>query len=273
MYNFIGTLHHKNTHGIHLLKKAGMDIAENLRTTGPEDWNIYCNDIVPSDNPRTMYGPQIDFKRVKEFNTDHPVNFLSDWGCKLARTFNPTLNAVALPFPVDIDNFVPESRSQEPILYFKRIDYNLYKSVYAHFRSKFRNIKVFDYEKSYKEPKYKKAIANAPFTIWLGSHESQGFALQECLSSGSPIFVIDAKDLSEEVSRKGVRSWGTPGPFFPATSAPYFDERCGVKSLPATYKTDFDTFYANLSKYKPRDYVVENLSAQALVKRWTEVLK
>ena len=273
MYNFIGKLHHKNEIGVKLMQNAGMEVGIDLKNSSSEDWNIHCSDIVPATSPRTLYGPQIDFRKIMQFKTSHPVNFLSEWVCKCAKTFNPTINPVALPFPIEIDKFIPESRSKEPILYFKEVDYNLYKSAYKYFKSKFRNIKVFDYEKTYKEEKYNKAISNAPFAIWLGRHESQGFALQECLSADCPIFVIDVKDMSEEVMRSGRRYWGEPGPFFPATAAPYFDERCGLISFPEKYKTDFEIFYANLKNYSPRNYIIENLSAKALVKHWTDILK
>jgi hypothetical protein len=273
MYNFIGTLHHKNEHGIHLMKKAGADIGVNVKAIGPNDWDIYCSDVLPARTERTLYGPQIDFRVLSQFKEKYPANFLSEWVCRLAKTFTPGINAVALPFPVDIDAFVPESRTGAPVLYFKQVDYSFYKGVYSYFKNKFRNLQVFDYEKKYKESKYMKAVANAPFAIWLGRHESQGFALQECLSAGCPIFVIDIRDMSEEVSRKGKRNWGEPGPFFPATAAPYFDERCGIKCFPEKYKTEFDVFYANLGRYKPRDYVVENLSVKPLLKLWGETLK
>jgi hypothetical protein len=272
MYNFIGPLHHKNEIGINLMKKAGMEIGVNVKNINPTDWDIYCSEILPARTDRTLYGPQIDFKVLSQVTFKYPCNFLSEWNCKLARRFNPGINAVALPFPVDVERFVPESHEGQPILYFKLVDYNLYKSVLEYFKTKFKKIIVFDYEERYKEEKYTKAIANAPFAIWLGRHESQGFALQECLSSGCPIFVIDVQDMSEEVTKKGKRSWGELGPFFPATAAPYFDKNCGLISNKMSYKNDFEAFYSRLNTYQPRKYVVETLSADPVIKLWEDTL-
>ena len=51
------------------------------------------------------------------------------------------------------------------------------------------------------------ALKQARFCIWIGRHESQGFAFQECLASNVPILVWDVqsmKDCTEEYRDKEI---------------------------------------------------------------------
>jgi hypothetical protein len=50
-----------------------------------------------------------------------------------------------------------------------------------------------------------------------------------------------------------------PGYNFPATSVPYFDDRCGVKHHNFSM---FGEFLDKLSTFKPRDYIMDNLTLE-----------
>ena len=63
--------------------------------------------------------------------------------------------------------------------------FNYYKMDHSDFKRK------NSFEKRYQESDFADAISKAPYAIWIGRHESQGFAFQETLSSDTPIFVID----------------------------------------------------------------------------------
>jgi hypothetical protein len=59
----------------------------------------------------------------------------------------------------------------------------------------------------------------------------------------------------------------------PATCIPYWDERCGE----IFYKQEecgpkFDEFISKLDTYKPREYVLENLSVEKCAKRFRELI-
>jgi len=126
---------------------------------------------------------------------------------------------------------------------------------------------------AYDQSDYLSALKSTSFIVWHGCHESQGIALQEALSSGVPVLVCDIRTLDEE------RSQWDYGPVvgkFSGTAAPFFDERCGLKirdlaQLPDTLTRMRD----RLADFRPRDYVIENLSLEkqahdfvALWERW-----
>jgi hypothetical protein len=82
--------------------------------------------------------------------------------------------------------------------------------------------------------------------------------------------VIDAKSLRDEVGSM----WENflPGHELQSTAASYFDDRCGMISEIHRWNTDFLEFMSNLPKYKPREFIVENLSPKACYKTWIDKL-
>jgi hypothetical protein len=102
--------------------------------------------------------------------------------------------------------------------------------------------------------------------IFLVEHETQGFAYLQALSSGVPILAWE---------RGGV--WMDPAyypnkvKFGPVTSIPYWDERCGKRFQDASdFSTKWTEFWSDVlaQKFKPRDYVLENLSLEGCARRY-----
>lgn len=99
--------------------------------------------------------------------------------------------------------------------------------------------------------------------------ETQGMAYQECLAMNVPICAWDqgrwmdplAKELSD-------------GPI-PATSVPYFDERCGERFNIGTMIGTWDRFWDQVDQYEPRAFILDRLtfarSAEAFLKIYSEV--
>jgi hypothetical protein len=118
-----------------------------------------------------------------------------------------------------------------------------------------RNIefKVFSYNQRYNEDEYLEYLRHAKYGVWVGIHESQGFALEEALSCDVPLFVWSVTSMNQEI-----------GPNYndiPAITIPYWDQRCGEYFHKSSeIESKFELFLSNLDSYKPRDYVVENLS-------------
>jgi glycosyltransferase involved in cell wall biosynthesis len=125
---------------------------------------------------------------------------------------------------------------------------------------------------SYTEEEYIRALHSCRFVVWVGGHESQGFALQEALACGVPIVAWDVEKLGDEWNREESRlnysvnqiEYGAP-----ATTIPWWDERCGIRVteeknlLRALFHMacTWDTF-------QPRAFVEETLSPTACARVW-----
>ena len=55
--------------------------------------------------------------------------------------------------------------------------------------------KIFDYTSTYKENNFINYLKDSKYGIWLDASESQGFALQEALSSNVPLLVWNARHM------------------------------------------------------------------------------
>ena len=71
-----------------------------------------------------------------------------------------------------------------------------------------------------KEDDYVECLKNAKYGIWVGRHESQGFALQEALSCDVPLLVWGVTNMNQQHNWKGC-------PDVPGTTIPFWDNRCG----------------------------------------------
>ena len=105
----------------------------------------------------------------------------------------------------------------------------------------------------YPHAKYREVLKTAKGLIWLSGSESEGIALLEALSMNVPALIWDVgswKYQSPELKRAFAA---------PATSAPYFSEECGVKfTAQPEFESAFKRFSANLSSFRPRDYILRS---------------
>jgi glycosyltransferase involved in cell wall biosynthesis len=119
----------------------------------------------------------------------------------------------------------------------------------------------------YKEEEYIDILNKVQFGIWIGSHESQGFALEEALSMNVPLLVFDVKSLNDEINGEGNRSYMEYSDYnLSATSCPYWDKRCGIRF---THISEFDECLESIRKnsYSPRQYILETLSPKVCYER------
>lgn len=91
--------------------------------------------------------------------------------------------------------------------------------------------------------------------VYLSRHETQGIALQQILASDIPVFAFDpgGEWQSLEYLLRGVR-------FGPVTSAPYWDDRCGVKFTGADdVLAAFQMFWKGVTTgaFSPREMILE----------------
>ena len=167
-------------------------------------------------------------------------------------------------WPVGIEEF---NNIREPnydcLIYFKRRDQSELDAVKQFLDRKNLTYKMVQYG-GYGEDGFKQLVNNAKFCFLINGTESQGIAVQEIMSMGVPIIAWDIKEWLDQGEAYRV----------PATSIPYWDERCGevffnIDDLEVT----FSKFYATLDQYDPKAFIKDNLSFECSVKTLLDILR
>ena len=226
-------------------------------------------------NVKFLFGPHfsvfpekhhMDIIRGKNVIYTHP----SDWARDVWRN-NYLCNGVrieSLPFGVDTLKFneiMPIENRNKVFLYFKSRHPNELSFIINFLKTNNFDVHIFSYMSKYSEEDYINYLHNSKFGIWLGRHESQGFALEEALSCNVPLFVWDVTSMNQE--------YGYNYDNIPATCIPYWDDRCGE----FFYKTEelentFNKFISNLNIYKPREYILQNISIKKCEQLFNELV-
>lgn len=232
-------------------------------------------DVSQYPNIKFIFGPQFsifpDNKLVNIKGKNVLYNLLSDWVVNIWRQYSvcENLKLIKLPFGVDTEKFCPIKPILERdkiFIYFKnRNPYDL-QIIESFLNDKNYNYRIFSYKNKYNEEEYLNYLQNSKFGIWVAGHESQGFALEEALSCNVPLLVWNVKSMNQEYESDYDNN--------PATSIPYWDNRCGEYF----YSIDellsyFDKFINNLNNYKPREFIVENLSIEVCENRLIETIQ
>ena len=296
-----GNWHHKNKNGFSLLNKY--NIIE-CNVTGMINFKyanlnklpivIFKHDIdMPIINLQNINlkifiisGPHVDFKQALDFFNNYKsgpliiYNALSPWQKNLFETYapNPLVKYITLPFCVDVDKFKPLENIKKNntfFIYYKNRDVNILNFIenIAKQLAGFAHI-IFIYGK-YNEQTYLEHLRKSMFGIWIGCHESQGFALQEALSCNCPLFVYDVKTLKDEIMQNGHIPWNYLNGVYPATSASYFDNRCGmiINNL-ENFEINLKDFITKVNNgdYKPREYILENFTENSFISRLENII-
>lgn len=155
----------------------------------------------------------------------------------------------AWPVGIDTDAFTESTYPKDHVLvYFKKRTPE--ELAYAEELLKERSIpyKVVKYG-TYIEGTYRDLLAKSRYVLWIGCPESQGIALEEALASNVPVLVWDSSGI-----------WGAD---VGATTAPYFDDQCGIvtneKEQLANAITQMEGAFETLS---PRSYILKNLTLE-----------
>jgi hypothetical protein len=206
----------------------------------------------------------------KGINSDKQINInmLSLWVKNIIEQHvsNKSINFITLPFPVDVNRYIPTTKENKYFIYFKDRHSSYYDQIITMI-NKFKldyEMKVFVYG-TYKDQEFLEYIGKSKFGIWIGRHESQGFALEEALSSDCPLFICDVISMKDQYN-KNKPSYNNISYDLPATSAPYFDDTCGmIHKNGSDIEQDFKDFLSKLSQYNPRQYVLNNLSTKQFI--------
>lgn len=123
----------------------------------------------------------------------------------------------------------------------------------------------------YRPDALRAALGRARAMVFLCEHETQGLAYQQALASGVPILAWDRGGFWQDPSYFPDRVR-----FEPVTSVPYWDQRCGDKfSCAADFGQALDRFWdgARAGAFRPRDYILENLTLEKCARHYLELLE
>lgn len=196
----------------------------------------------------------------------------SEWASRVWRDMGAEqfLPIKSYAFAVDTNQFKPDHTSvirTEVFIYYKQRHQNELNYVKTFLDRKNITYKIFNYTSKYRESDYMYTLKKSKYGIWLGRHESQGFALQEALSCDVPLLVWDAQTMNQELNSRY-----NP---VPCTTIPYWDERCGEYfHHPNDFEKTFDRLQNKLqqNQYSPREYILENLSTEKCAEKFMELI-
>lgn len=201
---------------------------------------------------------------------------LSDWVKKVNDEFilpsNQIIPFAPLPFGVDIQ-CLPKQEPYEYdcIVYYKSVDPSRFTWCMEQIISLGLRYKVYSYG-SYQRDEYLSTLQKTRFVIWLGRHESQGFGLQECLATNTPIYLYDVTTMKEEYDT-GRYIYAHYQEQLLATAAPYWNEQCGMKVYSnEEFASRLPEFIHHLPHYEPAKYIESTLTDDMCFHRMIDAL-
>lgn len=264
--------HIKNFNFIKKCKLISFYIVDSINIINNIDLNTFdavfspCEIINVSKYPNTkfIFGPHCclfphekNLEIVKGKNSIYiqPSNWpIYFWKCCDVKITE--LNLMPFAFGVDTERFVNTKDIQnrnQVFIYFKRRHPNELHYLENFLKHKNISYRIFSYVNKYHENDYLNYLQNSKYGIWLDAHESQGFALEEALSCNVPLLVWNVTSMNQEHGSKYKN--------IPATTIPYWDETCGEFFYNGNeLNNTFEKFISKLDSYKPRDFILNNLS-------------
>ena len=243
------------------------------------------NPIFFSNIKHVIYGPHCFLFPTPPWLKDthfFPENCKYLLPSKWTKDFIEETGGLSLPiiintFAVDVEKFKPSicNKYLECLLYFKHRRQEDIEYVENILKAKNITYRKFIYGK-YKEEDYIKTLNECNYAVWVTSTESQGFALQECLSMNVPIVVWNATSLFDEYTLEGQHVYKDRiGQYeLKGTTIPYWDERCGISFIKKEdFELSLEVMRGSYTKFHPRDFVLENLSPKICMERLLENLK
>ncbi len=263
--------HHKNYEALINYKNFEITSSNNLELINNFDY-IYSPskpiDVKYFANKKFIFGPHFsvfpDLNQLKLISGNNSVYIQPSlwvnelWLNKLKNIdIDININIKTCPFGVNTIKFKPEynlnEKNDEVFIYHKARKPEELEFVKLFLNNKNIKYKIFSYNQRYNENDYINCLKKAKYGIWLDAHESQGFALQEALSYNVPLLVWNVKSLNQEYRSNYEDIF--------ATTIPYWDNKCGEFFYEENeLDQKFNIFIERLENYKPREYILENLT-------------
>ena len=280
---FVNTwMHPKNMHALLRYKTISLEIVGSIQDIDNYDLSTFDLIYSPSDpidvskypEVKFLFGPHFSvFPNEKIMGVQNESSqylmpsqwVIDDWKknplCK-------NLNMIACPFGVDTERFneiVPIQNRNLVFIYYKSRQPEELDFIENLLKNNNINYRIFSYRQRYNENDYLEYLQHSKFGIWVDGHESQGFALEEALACNVPLLVWSVRSMNQEV--------GQNHPDIPATTIPYWDERCGEYFYDMTdFQEKVQRFFSHLETYSPREFVLENLSIPVCEKKFIDLL-
>lgn len=122
---------------------------------------------------------------------------------------------------------------------------------------------------SYTQPELKSKLDRAKAVIFLCTHETQGQAYQQMLSTNTPILAWDRGGYWQDPAYYPHRV-----KYQPVSSVPYWDERCGLKFADlAEFPAQLDAFMVQLDSFEPRQYILEHLTLEKSAEMYCAIVE
>lgn len=277
-------MHFKNLNALISYKNITLCIINgtNIDNINYQDFDVIYSPCLPIDvskypNTKFIFGPHFSvFPERNQMNIikqNKNVIYVqpSDWARDVWKN-NPICNGIrieTMPFGVDTNKFneiQPIENRTKIFLYYKSRHPN--ELLFLLKNLKFYNItvKIFSYKERYQESDYMNYLHESKFGIWLGRHESQGFALEEALSCNVPLLVWDVNSMNQE--------FGSSYKNIPATCIPYWDSTCGEYFYqPNEFIYKFNLFLSKLNTYNPRQFILDSLSIEKCEEKFMNIVK
>ncbi len=277
-------IHPKNRHGMYLLPNTSLKCVSwqefSTMDVQKDDYDCVFSPGAPVDvtkypDVRFLFGPHFGiFPNEKVHMIKGPYTTYvvpSDWVKNLYNSFDicNDVDISVLPFAVDIHKFMPVKEKSERdcvFVYYKNRSYYDLNIVCDELSKRGINYKIFRYW-SYSESDYIDYLKRCKFGVWIGAHESQGFALQEALAMDVPLFVWSVRCMSQE--------YGQHYAPHEATTVSHWDDRCGrVIYNKEEIPSGLDAFLKDVDAdvYKPRSFIEEVLSPDACERRLKNII-
>ena len=214
-------------------------------------------------------GPQVwPFNNYGRFLIEHPEYYNkiivpSEWvKGKFINKFNFPENKISI-WPVGIQMLNVQKKIEfDCLIYFKRRNTEELKIAQDFLERLGISYKVVSYG-NYQDNDLEKLCSECRFCFLLNGTESQGIAVQEIMSTNTPLFVWDVTEWTDQGEDYRV----------PATSIPYWTDECGkVFYTREDMDIAFFEFYDRIDKYNPRKYIERELSFKESVKKLMEII-
>jgi hypothetical protein len=264
-------MHHKNLHAIRNYKNINITEIGNekeLDMYNVSEYDCVYSPAMPIEVNKYpietvfLFGPHFGVfpdKKMLNIKSKRSVFIVpSQWCIDVYSSFKEceNLKIKLVPFGVDTERFNETMHIQNRnrvFIYFKGRHPQELNFIENVLRSNNIEYRVFSYRHRYDENEYVEYLQNAKYGIWLDAHESQGFALEEALSCNVPLLVWSVTSMNQE--------YGQNYADIPATTIPYWDERCGeVFYNISEFGEKINLFLSKLNSYKPREFIIEKLS-------------